>query len=426
MKKVVILGAGISGLSAAYHLQRKGIQSIVFEKDSEWGGLCGCFTVGGFLFDRFPHISFTNNKYVRSFFKKSAFSYTLPMDYVNYWKGYWLKHPAQSNLYPLPVDEKVRIICDFAKRFQNASDVAETYADWCLRQFGLYFYEHFIRPYTQKYWGRELGSLTTSWIKNRVHTLQLEEVLEGAFQDQSKNFHYVQEQRYPKKGGFKSFLNLLANCSDIRCDKEVVEIFPNNRKILFSDGGEVFYDILISTLPLSEIVRKISICPKKILEASEQLRWTCGYQISLGFNRADIPKNTVVYIYDRNVLPSRVHSPSMLSPSNAPMDCSSLQAEVYWDCKAEMPNAETVLRRAIEDLKPIFHFTDQDIIAKDIRFEPYANIAFVSGTEKYRQYIRDYLYSLGIETIGRFGEWDYLWTDQSFLSGYNVCGRIGA
>jgi protoporphyrinogen oxidase len=73
MKKVVILGAGISGLSAAYHLQRKGIQSIVFEKDSEWGGLCGCFTVGGFLFDRFPHISFTNNKYVRSFFKKSAF-----------------------------------------------------------------------------------------------------------------------------------------------------------------------------------------------------------------------------------------------------------------------------------------------------------------------------------------------------------------
>jgi hypothetical protein len=77
-------------------------------------------------------------------------------------------------------------------------------------------------------------------------------------------------------------------------------------------------------------------------------------------------------------------------------------------------------------LKPIFHFTDQDIIAKDIRFEPYANIAFISGTEKYRQYIRDYLYSLGIETIGRFGEWDYLWTDQSFLSGYSVCDRIGA
>ena len=35
----VILGGGIAGISAAYHLKQKGEDSVVYEKDSDWGGL---------------------------------------------------------------------------------------------------------------------------------------------------------------------------------------------------------------------------------------------------------------------------------------------------------------------------------------------------------------------------------------------------
>ena len=49
----IILGAGISGLGAAYSLRQKGETPLVLEKDETYGGLCGCFTIDGFTFDRF-------------------------------------------------------------------------------------------------------------------------------------------------------------------------------------------------------------------------------------------------------------------------------------------------------------------------------------------------------------------------------------
>ena len=55
-----------------------------------------------------------------------------------------------------------------------------------------------------------------------------------------------------------------------------------------------------------------------------------------------------------------------------------------------------------------------------MRFEKYANVIFDHNIYKSREIVRDYLASIGIETIGRFGEWDYLWSDQSLLSGFRL------
>ena len=68
MNKTVILGAGIAGLSAAYHLKQKGITSAVFEQESDWGGLCGNFSISGFRFDRFVHLSFAPDEYTQKMF----------------------------------------------------------------------------------------------------------------------------------------------------------------------------------------------------------------------------------------------------------------------------------------------------------------------------------------------------------------------
>ena len=71
-------------------------------------------------------------------------------------------------------------------------------------------------------------------------------------------------------------------------------------------------------------------------------------------------------------------------------------------------------------MQNICEFDDDDIVVKDIRFEPYANVTFTHGIYENRQIVLDYLTSQGIESIGRFGKWDYLWSFQAFESGMEI------
>ena len=110
---ITILGAGISGISAAYHLGLNGKHCVIFEKSDDWGGLCGNFNINGFRFDKFVHLSFADDPYIKELFVSQTPLYEHPSLCYNYYKGFWLKHPAQNNLAPLPNDEKVKIIADF-------------------------------------------------------------------------------------------------------------------------------------------------------------------------------------------------------------------------------------------------------------------------------------------------------------------------
>lgn len=418
--KTVILGSGIAGISAGYHLKQKGEDSIIFEKDNDWGGLCGNFTIDGFRFDRFVHFTFTDDVYIKGIFEKSSPLYEHPSVSYNYYHGAWLKHPAMTNLAALPAEEKVRIISDFINRPQkDVSEVAD-YDQWLRVQNGNYFAERFAGVYTRKYWGLAPENMETKWIGKRIYAPALEEVLRGSYAEQTQNFYYTKYMRYPKKGGFRSILDDCRKGMDIRFNKKVVRISTEERLVYFEDGSFTEYGRLISTLPLPEIVKMIGGCPENVRQAAEKLRWTCGYQVSLGFAKNDVAKYLWFYIYDKDILPARVYSPSLKSPDNVPEGCSSLQAEVFFDSKAKMPVAEDVLNKTYERLKKICGFNDKDVVVKDIRFEPYANVSFTHGIYENRQIVLDYLQEQGIESIGRFGKWDYLWSFQAFESGMDL------
>jgi hypothetical protein len=158
--------------------------------------------------------------------------------------------------------------------------------------------------------------------------------------------------------------------------------------------------------------------------AARALRHTCGFQISLGFRRPDVARHLWFYIYDEDVPPARVYSPNLKSPDNVPAGCSSLQAEVFFSNRADIPPAEDVLLRTIDKLVAMGLFAKKEIVVQDIRFEKYANIVFDHNIYTNRQVVLSYLTSLGIESIGRFGKWDYMWTHQAFEDGKNVVGRI--
>lgn len=420
MSNNVILGAGIAGISAAYHLKQKGESSVIFEKDNDWGGLCGFFEIDGFRFDRFVHFTFAKDEKIAELFAKSSPLYAHPPVSYNYWRGCWLKHPAQNNLAPLPIEEKVKIIDSFVNRPRK--DVAEIsdYAEWLRVQYGDYFAENFPFAYTRKYWGVEAKQLETKWVGNRLHVSPLPEVLRGAFAEQQENFYYTKFMNYPKKGGFRSIMNECRKGLDIRLNKKAVRIDTAAKQVEFADGTVENYDNLISSLPLPEIIKMISDVPENVQNAAKQLRWTCGYQVSLGFNRPDVAKYLWFYIYDEDVPPARVYSPNLKSPDNAPEGCSSLQAEIFFANGAKVVDKNIILQKTVEKLKEICQFNDSDVVVKDIRFEPYANIIFTPEIYESRKVVREWLQAQGIKTIGRFGEWDYLWSHQAFESGMKV------
>lgn len=420
MSNNVILGAGIAGISAAYHLKQKGESSVIFEKDNDWGGLCGFFEINGFRFDRFVHFTFAKDEKIAELFAKSSPLYAHPPVSYNYWRGCWLKHPAQNNLAPLPIEEKVKIIDSFVNRPRK--DVAEIsdYAEWLRVQYGDYFAENFPFAYTRKYWGVEAKQLETKWVGNRLHVSPLPEVLRGAFAEQQENFYYTKFMNYPKKGGFRSIMNECRKGLDIRLNKKAVRIDTAAKQVEFADGTVEKYDNLISSLPLPEIIKMISDVPENVQNAAKQLRWTCGYQVSLGFNRPDVAKYLWFYIYDEDVPPARVYSPNLKSPDNAPEGCSSLQAEIFFANGVKVVDKNIILQKTVERLKEICQFNDSDVVVKDIRFEPYANIIFTPEIYESRKVVREWLQARGIKTIGRFGEWDYLWSHQAFESGMKV------
>ena len=156
--------------------------------------------------------------------------YDHPSVSSNYYKGYWLKHPAQNNLAPLSTDEKVKIITDFVNRPQKAIEDIKDYSEWLRIQYGNYFAENFPFRYTRKYWGLEPNELETKWVGNRMHSPDVAQVLKGAFETQDETFYYTKFMRYPKKGGFRSILNDCREGLDIRFNKEVIRI---NRIILY-------------------------------------------------------------------------------------------------------------------------------------------------------------------------------------------------
>jgi len=113
-----------------------------------------------------------------------------------------------------------------------------------------------------------------------------------------------------------------------------------------------------------------------------------------------------------------VYSPSLKSPDNAPEGCSSLQLEIY--CEKDKYTKEELLAGSVDKLIEQGVIRKEDILFIDVRFEPYANVIFDHNIYEARKIVRNYLASIGIETIGRFGEWDYLWSDQALYSGLSI------
>ena len=224
--KIAVLGAGIAGISAGFHAQEKhpNAEVIIYEKSNDWGGLCGGFYVdsskGKFWFDNAVHLSFAKDPYVQKVFAESSKPIRHIPDPINYFQGFWFKHPAQNNLFHLPVEMKVKAIKDMIEN-HNKKENLENFEEWLKAQYGTFFTENFSMKYTRKYWSVEAKELNTNakWVGPRFYQPSVEEMLQGAMTNDTPTTYYAQEQRYPEEGQYRSFVKNLAHQTTIEYNK---------------------------------------------------------------------------------------------------------------------------------------------------------------------------------------------------------------
>jgi protoporphyrinogen oxidase len=419
-KQNVILGGGLAGLSASYVLERD--NSIVFEQRNRCGGLCDNFTIDGFLFDYAPHFSFANEHQVRELFDKEPYTPHKPAA-LNYDRGYWIKHPVQNNSFPLPTEEKVRIIKGFIDRPSKGE--IYTYEDWLFFQYGKYFSEKYPFKYTRKYWCNDPKDLSVDWINGRMYQPSIDEVLIGAMEDSKVNTYYATEMRYPITGGFKAFLKDLINSVSIEYNKKAIRIDIENKRVFFSDGSMADYKNLISSLPICEIVKMLDNVPSHVKECAARLYATSICIVSMGFDKLQVAPSLWFYIYDEDIPYARGHAPNWKATSNAPEGKCSLQFEIHYTKNRPLGASDDQIKENVmRDLVKMKLCNPEDVLFIDVRHIKYGNVVFYIGMEADRQVVTDYLDSLGIIRIGRFGLWDYLWTHQTMMSGFDVKNLI--
>ena len=412
---VMILGAGIAGLGAALKAREMGREAIIFEANNRAGGLLDNFEIQGFLFDNAVHLSFAKEPLVRKIFDQVDY-YTHPTDAKNFDQDKWLKHPVQNNLYPLSASEKVKLLKSFLNRKELKKD---DYESWLRHQYGDAIAERYPIRYTQKYWDTHASELSTTWIGNRMRRAELDEILFGSLTPKTPNTYYTKEVRYPKKGGFRAFIEKLIDQSSIEYNNRAVELDLDSNIVSFKNGLKVEYKTLVSSIPLPEMVSITKKVTPKVLKASQTLKATSIDLISVGFNKPLI-KDLWFYIYDEDILASRAYSPSIKSPNNAPEGNSSLQFEIYSRGTKSQFKKEDLIENVIYALKKMKIADKEDIIFTHHKHLRYGNVIFDIGMEKNRNLARSIFKSQDIQMIGRFGEWDYLWSNQSLMSGYNT------
>jgi protoporphyrinogen oxidase len=425
-RSFAVLGAGLAGLAAAQKLRQAGQQVAIYEKNAYPGGHASTHQIDGFYFDEGPHVSFTKRPEIQKLFADAVGQryFHHRAELVNYWHGQPVLHPAQCHLHGLPVDLVERCLVDFVQSQQGRKEDVASYAEWLQQSLGKAFSEEFPFRYTRKYWTTEPSNMTTDWVSPRIYAPNLVEVIRGALSPQPPIFNYLTEFRYPERGGFGAYVAAVKADGDLHVGHELALVDLKRRRLEFSNGKEAFFDTLISSLPLPELIRRIKDVPAEVAEAAGLLCCTSVVLVNIGIARREgLPTVHWAYSYDEDLATTRLMFPHRMSPNNAPEGCGSVQVEVYHSKYRTLP-CRDILTRVMEELigLQILRPDDRILVAREQHL-PYANVLFDHNRAPNLAVVQAYLADQGVGCCGRYGEWAYFWTDDSVVSGWRAAER---
>ena len=420
MKEVdfLILGGGLSGLGAAASLKNR--DYLILEKNSHLLGHASSFNFQGYSFDFGTHICHSANENWLDKLNFKNLNNIENSEVLNFDNGNWIGYPVQNNLRDLNTEEASIILSELEKNQAREPDLTN-YENWCLSVYGKKLTDNYYRRFTSKYWRSNMSEMSTAWLNGRILPVDINLVKKG-FNNKTSSQAVFRSFKYPKKNGFQDFFSRLTKNLNVIYGANVKAINLDTKTIELQGGESIKFNKIINTLPLNYIY-KIIEAPMKLKKLSKNLKYlnliTTAVVLPFEKNHQALPD--WFYIYDSDIEMSRVKNISRISASkNRGL---ALQFETFRR-NDEKFDYETLLKDIEKDCKTVLSSFNCDDIQINNTFSEYSYVVSTIETESIREKLINYLEKVNINTCGLYGTWEYMWSDKSFYSGYNLGKKL--
>ncbi len=471
--RVVVIGAGPTGLSAAFHV---GEDCLLLEQHDRVGGWCRSIEDNGFTFDFAGHIMFSNDSYVKEL-------YGLLLGENVHWqdreawifsKGVYTRYPFQGALYGLPpevisecivgaIEAQVGPLKDLKNasarsvaqsnsptackaesitdccadgltesnvslvhtgRLRPAREPASNFEEFIYQVWGKGIAKHFAIPYNRKLWAVPLSTMETSWLGGRVPLPDLSEMIEGALRPVGKPMGPNARFGYPLRGGFQALMNgfLKHLRGPLKLNARVARIIPSRSTVVLANGSVHRYEQLISTMPLPALVKMVGDeAPPSVRLAASRLRHVSVRCVNLGVGRADLTEKHWIY-YPETTVFHRIFVQGNASPHCNPPGGCGLTCEITYSPEKPLPcDGEELINLCIEHAIQVGIIrADDTILARNMVDMPYAYVVYDHSRAENVAIIREWARSQRIVLAGRYSEWEYYNSDHAFIAGRNA------
>lgn len=451
---VVILGAGLAGLSAAHHLKDQ--DALVVERESEVGGLCRSIRRQGFTYDYTGHLLHLRDPTVRQWVLE-----LLPEGYAHLHRSAWIHshgvltpYPFQANTAGLPLDVRMECLLGFVQALaageRRATPVPDpvpvdpslpflrccpppaedeaTFEDWIQGTFGAGFAKHFFTPYNGKMWRRPLSEVTGDWVSWSIPRPELADVLRGALTTSDKVFGYNPDFLYPAAGGIDHLPRSVAAtlpAGQVRLETAAVALEAGSRTVQLSDGSSETGEFVLTSLPLTRLAALTSDLPAELRDAAGRLSHVSIRAVNLGV-RGPAPHADAQWVYcpEEDLPFHRVGLPAALTPAMAPADHHALVAEISFRPDDD-PGQDASLEQTLAGLERIGFLPDRDAVVDTLVVDiPEAYVVFDRARREVLPRLFAWYLERGVIPMGRYGTWDYLAMEDSLVHGRQVASWI--
>jgi UDP-galactopyranose mutase len=420
-KKIVIIGAGPTGLAAGYRLRELGYNNfVIYEARDKVGGLASSErSANGFIYDIGGHVLFSHYEYFDRLFDKLMGSdyQELQREAWVWMFDRWLPYPFQNNIKYLPKKVILECVMGVIEAQKKPLDMArfENFEQFIHGVFGCGIAKYFMMPYNFKVWAHPPAMMNKEWIGQRVSVVDIERVLGNVILDREDvSWGPNSTFKYPRYGGTGGLFermqpyvqeNLRLNCPLAAVDTETNEV-------VLADGTRDRYDALLSTIPMDKLVNSMhGEIPETVKEHAGNLRHSGSMIVGVGIKQPAPSTKCWMYFPEDNCPYYRLTYLSNYSPEVVP------DVKTHYSILAEISNSEF----KAEDRECIVEQTIQGLInTRMITKEDQRDIVDTHLIERDYTYpipslerdaalaaIHPWLESRDIYSRGRFGAWRY-------------------
>jgi UDP-galactopyranose mutase len=435
--RVVILGAGPTGLGAGYRLRELGHDDwTIFEASDHVGGLAASHTDdAGFTYDIGGHVLFSHYPYFTNVYDR-----LMGEDVTELQRESWIwmqdrfvPYPFQNNIRYLEPETTLECLGGLI-RAQRELDPSGTldFESWIHAQFGDGIARHFMLPYNFKVWAHPPALMSKQWIAERVSVVDVQHLLANVLLGRDDlSWGPNNTFKFPLRGGTGGFYDRLRPFVEEHLDlnSPAVSVDAAEKVVHFADGSQTSYDVLLTTMPLNLLVRDSVGLPDQVHDAARKLSWTSGLFVGVGVAAPCPSSKCWLYFPESNAPFYRVTYLSNYSPYIAPdTDHFLLLTETsYSPYKPENP--ATIVERTIDGLVATGILEEahrERIVTTDLTHVTYSYPVPTLDRDAALAVIQPELMKRDIHSRGRFGGWLYEIgnMDHSFMQGVEFADHV--